>query len=142
MEAAFGRILFVHLTRENKLDQAISYVKAKQSGLWHKATDGTEIERLTEPKELVYDAAAITAQLELSKQMDEDWEEWFADQKIKPFRITYDELSAAPYATLTRILKTLGMDPEQKSEVAPPLAKLADETNREWAERFRTETRS
>lgn len=142
MEAVFGSTLFVHLTRENKLDQAISYVKAKQSGLWHKAPDGTELERLSEPKELVYDAAAIAAQLELSDQMETQWEAWFEDEKIKPLRITYDELSAAPYATLMRVLQALGLEHEPKAEVTPPVAKLADATNQEWAERFRIDMSS
>lgn len=139
MEAAFGSTLFVHLTRENKLDQAISYVKAKQSGLWHKAPDGTELERLSAPKKLVYDATAIARQIELSEQMDAEWEIWFAEEKIKPLRITYDELAAAPYATLIRVLKALGLEHEPEAEVTPPVAKLADATNQEWAERFRKE---
>ena len=37
-EAAFGKTLFIHLTRENKLEQAISYVKAKQTGLSKSST--------------------------------------------------------------------------------------------------------
>jgi len=140
IDAAFGNTLFVHLTRENKLDQAISYAKAKLSGLWHMAPDGTELERLSEPKEIVYDAEAIAAQLALSEQMETEWEEWFATKKIKPLRVTYGELSAAPYATLGRILKALGLECEQREEITPPVAKLADATNHEWAERFRSET--
>lgn len=142
IEAAFGRTLFIHLTRENKLDQAISFVKAEQTGLWHKAPDGTELERLSEPKELVYDAAAIAAQLELSEQMEAEWEAWFAKEQIKPLRITYDELSAAPYATLVRVLQTLGLAHEPKVEVTPPVARLADATNKQWAERFKSEMES
>lgn len=138
-EAAFGPTLFVHLTRENKLDQAISYVKATQSGLWHRAPDGTELERLSAPKEPVYDAAAIAAQLELSKQMETQWEAWFAKERITPLRVTYDELSAAPYGTLARVLHALGLPCQPGEEVTPPVAKLADGTNREWAERFRSE---
>lgn len=34
-QAAFGSTLFIHLTRANKLGQAISFVKATQTGLWH-----------------------------------------------------------------------------------------------------------
>jgi LPS sulfotransferase NodH len=47
IQVAFGKTLFIHLTRLNKLDQAISYVKASQSGLWHKAPDGTELARVS-----------------------------------------------------------------------------------------------
>ena len=142
IKAAFGNTLFVHLTRENKLDQAISYVKAKQSGLWHIAPDGTELERLSEPKEPVYDATAIASQLALSEQMDTEWEKWFMAEQIKPLRVTYGELSTAPYATLGRVLDALALQYEPGDEVAPPVAKLADVTNQEWAERFRLETQS
>lgn len=142
MEAAFGRTLFVHLKRENKLDQAISYVKATQSGLWHKAPDGTELERRSEPQELVYDATAIAAQLELSEQMEAEWEAWFANEQIQPLRMTYNELSVAPYPTLMRVLEALGLDYEPKANVTPSIAKLADATNHKWAKRFQLEIRS
>lgn len=138
IEAAFGRTLFIHLTRENKLDQAISYVRAEQSGLWHKASDGTEIERLSAPQDPVFDAPAIAAQLAASEQMDRDWAAWFAAQNITPLRITYDALSAAPYATLNIILNALGVA-EQPKGTTVPTAKLADAINAEWAKRFRAE---
>lgn len=142
IKAVFGRVLFIHLTRENKLDQAISYVKAQQTGLWHMTPDGTELERLSEPKEAVYDAAAITAQLALSEQMETEWEAWFAKEQISPLCVTYDELSAAPYATLKHVLKTLGLEYKPNDKTALPVAKLADAINREWAERFRSEALS
>lgn len=139
INAAFGNTLFIHLTRQSKLDQAISYVRAKQSGLWHMAPDGTEIERLSEPKDPVYDAAAISSQLELLEQMETDWQTWFRAESIKPLCVTYDELSAAPYATLVRVLDALGLEHGGNAEIMPPTAKLADAINREWAERFRQE---
>ena len=33
-------------SRENKLAQAVSLIKAEQTGLWHIAPDGTELERV------------------------------------------------------------------------------------------------
>lgn len=139
--AAFGETLFIHLTRESKLDQAISYVKATQSGLWHLAPDGTEIERLSEPKEPVYDAAAISSQLQLFERMEAGWRAWFRNEGIEPLRVTYEELSAAPNMTLARVLEALGLEHEQIAAIAPPTVKLADTTNREWAERFQQELR-
>lgn len=141
INAAFGNTLFIHLTRENKLDQAISYVKAQQSGLWHIAPDGTELERLSEPKEIVYDAASISSQLELLEHMEIGWKDWFWREDIKPLRITYNELSTYPYDTLMMVLRKLGLKHEQRAEISPPTAKLADETNKEWAERFKSEVR-
>lgn len=141
INATFGKTLFIHLTRENKLDQAISYVRAMQSGLWHMAPDGTEIERLSEPKKPTYDAAAISSQLELLMQMDTEWQTWFRSEGIKPLRFSYDELSAAPYATLVRVLGALGLERQPRAEITPPTAKLADAINRKWTERFQQEER-
>lgn len=142
IESAFGPTLFVHLTRENKLDQAISYVKAQQSGLWHRAPDGTELERQSAPKELVYDAPAIAAQMALSKRMDAEWDAWFHQEQIVPLRVGYDALSADPYGTLNTVLRRLGLDKRPRVEGVPPVAKLADAINHEWAQRFRSEVLS
>lgn len=139
VEAAFGDTLFIHLTRENKLDQAISYVKAEQSGLWHRAADGTELERLSAPKDPVYDAAAIAAQLAEMTQMEAAWEAWFEAECITPLRVSYADLAAAPYEALGRVLAALGLRCAPIGAATPPVAKLADSTNLEWAARFRAE---
>jgi LPS sulfotransferase NodH len=56
---AFGEILYLHLARADKVAQAVSLVKAEQSGLWHLNVDGTELERLAAPQEPQYDFGAI-----------------------------------------------------------------------------------
>jgi len=56
-EVAIGPTLFVHLTRRDKLSQALSLVRARQTGLWHRAPDGREIERLARPAGLHRDEA-------------------------------------------------------------------------------------
>ncbi|ABD55704.1 Stf0 sulfotransferase family protein [Jannaschia sp. CCS1] len=137
IEAAFGRTLFIYLTREDKLDQAISYVKAKQSGLWHMAADGTELERLSDPRDPTYDARAIASQLALAEQMEREWEDWFKVEQIEPLRVTYDALSAAPSATRDLVLRALWLDMRTLKDGPPPTAKLADVTSRDWADRFR-----
>lgn len=35
LQAAFGKVLYIHLAREDKLAQAVSMVRAEQTGLWH-----------------------------------------------------------------------------------------------------------
>ena len=138
-QAAFGRTLYIHLTRRDKAEQSVSYVKAEQSGLWHAAPDGTEIERLSPPREPVYDAGEIRARFDEVTAFDRDWEAWFAAEKIDPFRITYESLSKDPKEALCRVLDRLGLDREAASDVTPGVAKLADKTSREWTARFRAE---
>ena len=135
-QAAFGETLFIHLTRSNKLEQAISFVKATQVGLWHLAPDGTELERLSAPREPVYDADEIARNLVELTAQDNDWENWFARENIEPLRVTYDELSADYTEVLVRILDQLGLDREAAKGISPAITKLADATNQDWKERF------
>ncbi len=140
IQAAFGATLFIHLTRPNKLDQAISRVKATQTGLWHKAADGAELERLSAPKDPVYDQGQIAQHLAELIALDQAWVSWFAKENLKPLRISYDVLSADPECVLAQILDKLGLDSEIAYGISPPVAKLADATNQIWAERFLAES--
>ncbi len=137
LNAAFGRTLYIHLTRIDKLAQAISLVKADQTGLWHMAPDGTELERMAPPQALTYDAAQIKLQLQELTAYDEAWENWFIAEKITPLRVTYEALAADPAGGLAQILELLGLDNNAAVGIKPGVAKLADEISREWAERFR-----
>lgn len=137
--AAFGRTAFIHLTREDKLGQAISYVKAQQSGLWHRASDGTELERLSPPSEPAYDAEQIRRQIGEFETFDLEWRRWFGREGIDPLRITYETLSRAPRETLGDVLGHLGLNRNAARRAAPDVAKLADRTSLEWAERYRSE---
>ena len=137
--AAFGRTVFIHLTRRDKVEQAVSYWKADQTGLWHRAPDGTELERLSPPREPVYDAEEIRARFDEVTALDRGWESWFAAEEIAPFRITYDRLSGNPLDTLRNVLDYLGLERQAANGVTPEVAKLADATSHDWAARFRSE---
>lgn len=139
MQAAFGRTLFIHLTRADKVEQAVSLVRAEQTGLWHRAPDGTEIERTAPPREPVYDAAALRAAFEMLTGYERQWEDWFARESVEPLRLTYDALSSDPAGTLASVLQALGLPREAAKGVAPGTARLADATNRDWVNRFRGE---
>jgi len=140
IERAFGSTLFIHLTRADKLAQAVSYLKADQSGLWHVAPDGSELERLAPHREPVYDRMAIRACVDMMEEHDRRWLAWFEEQDVSPLRIGYDALSADPVGTLRRVLLGLGLDGSAADAVKPGVRKLADAVNRDWIERYRAET--
>ena len=135
-ESAFGAVLYIHLSRENKLAQAVSLVKAEQTGLWHIAPDGTEIERLAPPQEPKYDFERIRRVLAGLESYDVAWDTWFAEQGISPLRVGYESLSADPAGTLARICETLGVKPPDTGDVKPGVAILSDETSLDWMRRF------
>ncbi len=139
LEAAFGRTLFIHLTRPDKVDQAISWVMAEQTGLWHRAPEGHELERLAPPADPVYDAGRIRAAHNRVTRFDQDWARWFDEQNIQPLQVIYADLAADPPAVLKRILVSLGLDTKAANGVVPAVAKLSDATNLDWADRFRNE---
>ncbi|WP_404401064.1 Stf0 family sulfotransferase [Pelagibacterium halotolerans] len=139
IERTFGRTLFVHLTRADKVKQAVSYLKAQQTGLWHVAPDGSELERLAPHREPLYDGEELRSCVETMTAYDRDWNDWFTQERVKPVRITYDGLSADPIGTLSDILDRLGLDRTAADGVSPGVKKLADSTNQEWVTRFHAE---
>jgi LPS sulfotransferase NodH len=142
LEKAFGRILYIHLSRENKLAQAISLVKAEQTGLWHIAPDGTEVERLAPPQEPQYDFRRINREVLELERYDTAWKSWFDAQRIEPLRIGYGNLSANPAAALIGICDVLGVQPPNAREVSPGVAKLADEASLDWMRRYHSDIAS
>jgi LPS sulfotransferase NodH len=142
LERAFGCILYIHLSREDKLAQAISLVKAEQTGLWHIAPDGTEIERLSPPKEPEYDFRRINREVRELESYDTAWNSWFDAQGVEPLRIGYETLSENPAAALIGICEALGVQPPEARDVRPGVAKLADETSLDWMRRYRSDAGS
>lgn len=139
IEQEFGPTLYVHLSRSDRLAQAISRVRAEQSGLWHRNSDGSELERLAAPQKEQYDATAIKRHMAAHVALDVEWEVWFEREAIEPLRISYEDLSKEPKGVLARVLSALGLDPHLAQTVEIPTAKLADTLSREWRDRFENE---
>lgn len=139
IEAAFGATTFIHLSREDKVAQAVSRLKAEQSGLWHLHADGSDRERSKPAERPVYNTAEIQNQVADYRQFDLNWRHWFAANHIQPLTITYEALVAAPQATLATILSALGQDPQIATTITPRTKKLANKTSLDWQARFQTE---
>jgi len=138
-QSAFGPPVYVYLSREDKVAQAVSRLKAEQTGLWHVDADGTERERVKQGQAPVYDALGLAEQVTKLEEEDAAWANWFSRQGIEPLRITYEMLSAGPKAVVATVLSALGLDPAIAGTVEPRTMKLADNESRKWAARFRTE---
>jgi LPS sulfotransferase NodH len=137
IERAFGPTLYVHLTRADKVAQAVSLLKAGQSGLWHRHSDGTWREGLDRPRPTSYVATLIAQHVDELKRDDESWTSWFAENGITPVTIGYDGLVADPRSAVAGILSALGLDSSLAADVKPRTARLADDESLDWARRFR-----
>jgi LPS sulfotransferase NodH len=137
--AAFGPLFYVFISRDDKLGQAISLVRAEQTGLWHLNADGSVLEGAEERPEPVYDRNRISTVLGELEEDGRAWEAFFAAHGIAPLRLTCEGLTAGPQRALMEILARLGLGQDAAKSIAVPTAKLADATSRVWAERFETE---
>jgi trehalose 2-sulfotransferase len=140
LRSAFGVEHYVHLSRKDLVAEAVSLVIAQQSGLWHRNADGSERERTKPHEQPLYDRATIASELQMLHDEAVGWQSWFASNGISPLIVTYEELADSPSRQLARVLAHLGV----ASSVAlqPGTAKLADDLNIEWSERFRAEVMS
>ncbi len=136
-EEAFGPTLFIHLSRHDKVAQAVSLMRAEQSGIWHLAADGSVLEGTASPQPVAYDAARISVLVSELTSEDAAWDEFFAKRQIAPLRFTYETMTANPKLALAQVLAALGRDPQIAEDVSVRTAKMGDETSREWADRFR-----
>lgn len=136
IEQAFGPTLFIHLSRENKLAQAVSLVRAKQTGLWHVDADGAERERTGPPQPPIFDAVQIARARDTLIDNDAGWPAFFTERNIHPLRLTYETLAADPQAVLEIVLAALGRDETISATIDVRTAKLADATSTVWVERM------
>jgi LPS sulfotransferase NodH len=139
LKSTFGSPVYLHLSREDKVAQAVSRLKAEQSGLWHVNADGTERERMKPAQVPVYDFQKLSTHLAELEEHDAAWMNWFAQQEIQPVVITYASLSTEPQITLANVLSALGQDPSIAEIINPGTTKLADGGSRDWVNRYRAE---
>lgn len=136
LDRYFPALRYIHLTRRNKVRQAVSHWMAIQSGRWH----STDSLRERNPK---YDFAAIDHLLQEIVIRDAVWAEYFAGNCIKPKVIIYEDFVQDLHGTLVGILRFLDIDlPSELELPSPRYEGLAGDLSEEWLQRFRREKQS
>lgn len=136
---AFGTPIYIHMQRKDRVAQAISRLKAEQSGLWHRHADGSERERVKDHQAPQYDRAQLERFIAEAEDNEAHWHRWFDSAGITPFELTYEELAGDPTMALAKTLGALGKDPDIAKRVAVQTARLSDATSKDWAARFARE---
>ena len=121
---------FVHVTRGDKIAQAVSLWRAVQTRAWRAG-------EVTVEGEAVYHAGAIDHLARQLDEQDEAWRGWFAQQGIEPLTIVYEDLAADTRATTASVLRRLGVGPAEIPD--PPLRRQGDDRSARWAERYRVQ---
>lgn len=139
LEKAFGPLVFIHLQRDDTVSQAVSLLRAEQSGLWHKSPDGSDIERLAPTHAPGYDFDRLHGHVARLTTEKTAWHVWFQQQAITPLNVSYDRLSNDPAGVLSAICERIGCSPQEAREFNIPTAKLRDATSAEWKARYQAQ---
>lgn len=131
LTAAFGRLRFVHLWRDDVLAQAVSWLRAEQTTSWFAGDPGGN------GQEPAYDEAAIGALLSTIDEHTAAWRQWFAAAGVTPHPVRYEDLAADPVGVATGILDFLGLELPPGRSIRGRHRRQSDEVNRRWQDRFR-----
>jgi LPS sulfotransferase NodH len=129
---ALPDLRFVHLRRRDLLGQALSAVRAEQTGSWRSTSAGTG-----EPR---YDGAAVMASLRMLVNEQARWELFFARNGIEPLRLVYEAAVREPQCCVDRVAEL--MELPHRPAIAwnrVGLAPQRDALTEEWRQRFRAE---
>jgi LPS sulfotransferase NodH len=139
LKREFGmRIRFVYLRRDDVLAQAVSWLRAEQTGVWFVGGKGEigggggGID--AQPR---FDRDAVTRILRTIEEHNAGWERWFEAYGVHPHRIRYEDLSADPHAVTHGVLDFLGLALPTGRRITPSHRRQADRLNQEWVERYR-----
>jgi LPS sulfotransferase NodH len=128
-ERALGPVRWIHIARLDRLDQAISWARAEQTGSWS-AQQAADLPP-------VYSARRIRACLDRIEAQEADWEAFFERQRLRPLRLTYEDLVGDLAGTLGRVSAYLEL-PRPVASSRPPTVRQADELSAVWKRRFLT----
>ncbi len=147
LDRLFPNLHLVWVTREDKVRQAISWFKARQSGVWGQdpGRDAPKLGRAwrlgdepLQPGELAFDYDGIAALVRQAEAEDAAIGQFFATSGIEPFHVIYEEFTPCYEETILALLRWLGVTPPPDLTLPNPrTVKLADDRTDEWVARFR-----
>jgi LPS sulfotransferase NodH len=128
---AFPQLRFIHITRRNKLRQAISKARAVQSGLYkiqpHK----------TESAPAAFDQALINRCLKEAEERESTWSAFFHRNCLEPFHVEYEELCQDYEGVIRGVFDFLHIVLPRRATLVPLITKRqSDELSAEWERRY------
>ncbi|GLY02957.1 hypothetical protein Acsp01_33360 [Actinoplanes sp. NBRC 101535] len=139
LHRAFGRAGFVYLARRDVVAQAVSWLRAEQTGTWFVGGNG-EIsgDGGGNGREPVFDAGAIRRLISTIEEHNAAWQAWFAACGIRPHRVFYEDLERDVVAVTRGVVEFLGITvPDQGPPIVARHQRQADEINKRWIKQYR-----
>lgn len=122
----------IYLTRRDKIEQAVSYAMAIDSGAWFSGADHT-----TQPS---YSREVVERALRMIEQQEQSWQRIFERTTCSYLPVYYEDVIADWQGAVRSIADFCGVSLGAELDALPhvPLPdKQGDRTNHEWAEVYR-----
>jgi trehalose 2-sulfotransferase len=136
--AAFPDLHVVHVTRRDRVRQAVSWARMAQDGVWVVSDD----EPARPTRTLQYDFDLISGLEGLIVDGERGWRELFDELGLTPYEVVYEELVTEDgyRRAVLGVLEHLGLD--TRGITAPPSPRThrqSDELNEAWVVRYTSE---
>ena len=132
---SFPNLKYFWVRRRDKVKQAISLCKAKQTKVYNTMQEDNG--RQADEEELVYDFESIDKEVKRFEKEEAAWQQYFRDNGISPFVIEYENFVKSYAETAVEALRFLGVDlPEGYEQPESHYRKQADSVNNEWYKRY------
>lgn len=141
LSTIFPNLHYIQVTRRDKVRQAISLWKAIQTWKWREDTLRSSHSIRNQPARpqapLRFHAGAIDHLIERIEEHEQQWQHFFSETHIQPFRIVYEELVECHEAITRHILRYLDIPHAENMPVAmPQMQRQADALSEDWVDRY------
>jgi len=133
MTNVFPNLHYIWIRRRDKVRQAISHAKARQTNTWRLETEVASLSR-DEPTFFFEQIDYMVREIEAHEAA---WQRYFAESGIQPLVVVYEDLVLKYEETAIQILNYLNIPSLDHIEFAPRrLRQQADEQTEQWVQRY------
>ena len=120
---------YIWLRRRNRVEQAVSWAIAAQTGIWAQRTGERRHPRAV-PK---FDFNVVDEWCNRIGEHDAAWANYFRENQIPPLELYYEDVVANHRAAVERVLEFLGLPLPADMEIPQlRLQKQANEVSKQW----------
>lgn len=132
MKRTFPNLHYIWIKRRDKVRQAISHAKARQTNVWAVTSETRPL--LT--KKPVFSFEQIDLMVQELEAQEAAWKNYFLENGIDPFVVVYEDLAARYEEVALEALRYLGVAHEPVKFAPSRMKKQADEESEVWVQRY------
>lgn len=125
LEACFPNPRYIYIRRADRVRQAISWMRAGNSGQWLRLRDEPVSDRMARVDINLDD---VDRWIQVFSEQESKWQEFFARNNLTAHEVVYEDLVSDYQATVVGTLDYLGLMPRAGMQLPPPrLEKQSDD---------------